>query len=153
VEFGNFYHLAPWLAVDADLAFTRARYRRANDSGFGPGTYIPNSIETVASGGASANFGTGWFGSLRARYFGRQPLVETGVAWEPSSVSWNARIGWRNRNWEFAAEVLNLFNRQNDDIAYYYTSRLEGEPPRGVTGFHVHPAEPRMLRVSVARRF
>lgn len=153
IEFANFYHATPWLAFDGDLSFTHARYREANDSGFGSGYYIPNSIRAVVSAGASANLSSGWFASLRARYFGPRPLVETGVAWEPSSIVWNGRLGWHNRNWEIAAELLNVFARQNDDIAYYYKSRLPNEPAGGVDDIHVHPAEPRMFRAAVTRRF
>jgi hypothetical protein len=52
-----------------------------------------------------------------------------------------------------ALDVLNILNRANDDIAYYYTSRLPGEPAAGVPDVHFHPAEPRMVRIGVTRRF
>ncbi len=149
VEFANFYRFNPWLAVDADVSFTHARYLEDTNGG----RYIANSIGTVVSGGVTANHGDGWFGSLRGRYFGPQPIVETGVVSEPSSLTFNGRIGWRNPRWEVAADVLNLLNRPNDDIAYYYVSRLPGEPAAGVADSQVHPAEPRMVRFSVLRRF
>ena len=50
---------------------------------------------------------------------------------------------------KFGVEVLNLFNRNVDDIAYFYTSRLQGEPAGGVADRHFHPAEPRTLRLSL----
>ncbi len=99
------------------------------------------------------NSGPGWFGSLRARYFGPQPLEETGRVGEPSSLTFNGRIGWRDRDWEFALDGLNLLDRANDDIAYYYTSRLRGEPAAGLNDIHLHPAEPRMVRCSIMRKF
>jgi hypothetical protein len=46
-------------------------------------------------------------------------------------------------------DVLNLFGRKVDDITYFYTSRLQGEPLAGVAGRHFHPAEPRTLRFTV----
>ncbi len=149
IEFANFYHVNRWLAVDADATFTHARYLEETNGG----TFIPNSIGTVFSGGATVNGVRGWFGSFRVRYFGPQPEVETDVAVEPSSLTCNARIGWRGRDWEFAADLLNVFDRQNDDIAYYYVSRLPGEPAAGVAGTVLHPEEPRELRISVTRRF
>lgn len=149
VEFANFYHVTPWLAFDGDVAFTHARYLQETNGG----DLIANSIGTVVSGGVTVNEGHGWFGSLRARYFGPQPLVETGQSYEPSSLTFNGRVGWRSPRWEVALDVLNILNRANDDIAYYYTSRLPGEPAAGVPDVHFHPAEPRMVRIGVTRRF
>jgi hypothetical protein len=149
VEFANFYHVNSWLALDGDLAFTHARYLEETNGGYD----IANSIGTVLSGGVTANAGQGWFGSLRGRYFGPQPIVETGEVYEPSSLTFNGRIGWRGPRWEFALDVLNILNRANDDIAYYYTSRLQGEAASGVADTHLHPAEPRLVRFSVLRRF
>lgn len=152
VEFANFYHPTRWLAFDGDVSFTRARYRTPNDSGFGAGDYIPNAVASVVSAGVFVHSPHGLFASLRVRYFGRQPLVETGASWEPSSTTWNARVGWRGKKWAVGADLLNLLDRHNDDIAYYYVSRLPGEPLQGVAGVHIHPAEPFMVRVSLQRR-
>ncbi len=149
VEFANFYRATPWLALDADVAFTHARYREETNGGY----FIANSIGTVVSGGVVVNSGPGWFGSLRVRYFGPQPIVETGQYYEPSSLTLNGRIGWRHGRWEYAIEILNILNRANDDIAYYYTSRLPGEPAAGVNDVHLHPAEPRQVRVGLTRKF
>jgi hypothetical protein len=148
LEFANFYKVRPWLALDADLAFTHARFRQET----GGGEYIPNSIGRVAAAGATVRLPSGWFGALRERYFGPQPLVGDGSVTEPSSLTFNARLGWRNRDWEFSVSVLNLFDRSVDDIAYYYASRLPGEPAAGVNDVHFHPGEPREFRFSVTRR-
>ncbi|HEX3728812.1 MAG TPA: TonB-dependent receptor, partial [Opitutaceae bacterium] len=139
MEWANFYRPASWLSLDADLAFTHARYRQETNGGFD----IANSIATVATGGATVGATEGWFGALRARYFGPQPEVETGQATEPSSLTWNGRLGWRCPRWALAADLLNIFDRANDDIAYYYVSRLPGEPAAGVAGTVLHPAEAR----------
>ncbi len=149
VEFANFYHLAPTIALDGDISFTHARYRQDTNGG----VYVANSIGTVLSGGVTVNPGHGFFGSLRARYFGPQPIVETGQFHEPSSLTFNGRVGWRSRDWEISVNLLNILDRRNDDIAYYYTSRLPGEAAAGVSGVQIHPAEPRTARISILRRF
>ena len=149
VEFANFYHLTPAIALDGDVSFTHARYRQETNGGFS----IANSIGTVVTGGATVNAGRGFYGSLRSRYFGPQPIVETGAFYEPSSLTFNARVGWKSRDWELAVDVLNLLDRANDDIAYYYTARLPGEPATGINGVQIHPAEPRTVRFSILRRF
>ena len=148
VEWANFYRVAPWLTLDADFALTRARYREA-----GAENRIANSIPKVATAGATFQSAVGWFGSVRLRYFSEQPLMEDGTVRAPPSLTSSLKVGWRGREWEAAIEVANVFDRQNYDIAYYYESRLPGEPQEGVADLHFHPAEPRTVRVSVTRLF
>ena len=61
----------------------------------------------------------------------------------PSSLAFNLRAGWRTKGWDFAVDVLNLFDRENHDIAYFYGSRLPGEPAEGVDGLGMLAAEVR----------
>jgi hypothetical protein len=148
VEFANYYKVLPWLTFDGDVSFTHARYREG-----APDDHIANSIGTVVTAGIVAGKEQGIFGSIRLRYFGEQPIIEDNSVKEPASTTFNARLGWRNRDWEFALDVLNALDRSNDDIAYFYTSRLPGEPLAGVDDTHFHPAEPRTFRLSATRRF
>ncbi len=148
VEWANFYRVASWLTFDADFAMTRARYRDA-----GAENRIANSIPKVVTAGATFQSAIGWFGSMRLRYFSEQPLSEDGTVRAPSSLTSNLKFGWRGKAWEAALEVANVFDRGNYDIAYYYESRLSGEPEDGVADLHFHPAEPRTVRVSVTRMF
>ena len=72
IEFANYYALAPWLILDADIALSSARYRdTASD-----GDTIPGSIDAVISAGMSVQNQDGVFASLRLRYFGPRPLIE-----------------------------------------------------------------------------
>lgn len=147
-ELANFYRINPWLSLDADLSLTRARYR---DDPAAPN--VANSISKVVTAGLSAGGRAGAFGSVRARYFGSQPLVEDNSVRAPSSFTLNARFGWRAAHWECAVEVLNALDRADYDIAYFYASRLRGEPAAGVDDIHFHPAEPRAVRVTFSRLF
>lgn len=149
IELANYYRITPWCAVDADIAFTGARYR----DDLGAGTRIANSIASVVTAGVALGGNEGWFGSARMRYYGPQPLIEDNSVRAPSSITYNARLGWRSRDWELALEALNLFDRENYDIAYSYTSRLPGEPAEGFDDVHFHPAEPLTFRLSATRRF
>lgn len=148
VEFTNHYRAAPWLSFEADLAFTRARYVDVPTDA----DRIANSLDSVASGGVVLDFASGWFGSLRARYFGPQPLVENNSLTAPSSLTFNARLGRRLGDWELALDVLNLLDRDNYDIAYAYASRLPDEAAP-VDDIHFHPAAPRTFHLSATRRF
>lgn len=126
--------------------------RRFNDAG-PKGDYIPNSIATVVSAGATVDTPLGLFGSLRLRYFGPRPLVEDDSVESRSSLTLNSQIGYRFKRWMLALDVLNLLDARVNDIEYFYTSRLRGEPAAGVDDIHLHPAEPRTFRASATVRF
>lgn len=148
VEFANYYKPFPWLTLDADFAYTQARFVDEP-----AGDRIPGSIATVFAAGATVNAPGGFFGTLRTRYFGPQPLIEDNSAIAKSSLTFDGRVGWNFRNVQLAVDVLNIFDKNNNDVAYFYTSRLPGEPLEGVDDFHIHPAEPRTFRVSATYKF
>ena len=151
IELATYWRPTEWLALDAELAITDAQFRDA-----GVADQIPNSIPWMFSGGLT--FGAkagenGFFGGLRVRAFDRRPLTEDGTQEGISSFLMNASVGYRHNNWETAVECLNLLDRANNDIEYYYGSRLQGEPAEGREDKHLHPTEPRMFRVRVTYRF
>ena len=150
IEWTNKYKPAPWLTFDLDLAYTRARF-----TDFDPaGDRIPGAPAWIASGAVTFGNETGWFGALKARYFGPRPLIEDDSVRSLASLIFNARAGYRFDNGlRVQLEVLNLFNSQTNQIEYYYLSRLPGEPIGGVADRHVHPAEPLALRLTLAGRF
>lgn len=148
VEFTNFYRVGSWLVLDADLTLSRARYK---DS---PGNdRIANSISRVVTAGATFNWADGWTAGLRLRHFGSQPLIEDNSIRSPASVTLNAQLGFNLGDWRVECAVLNVLDRDNPDISYYYTSRLPGEPAEGIDDVHLHPAEPRTVRLSLTRSF
>jgi len=150
VEWVNQYKPVPWLSFDLDIAYTRARF-----TDFDPaGDRIPGAPAWIASGAVVLGGDTGWFGALKARYFGPRPLIEDDSVRSLSSLIFNARAGYRFDNGlRVQLDVLNLFNAQTNQIEYYYLSRLPGEPIGGVADRHVHPAEPRAVRLTLAARF
>jgi len=150
VEWANFYKPTRWLTLSADLALSHARYltdQVAVDNQ--PGRYIANSIPMVLSAAAVVETPLGIFGGVRLRYFSSQPIIEDDSERQPGSAIVNALVGYRWSRYEINAEALNLFDSKADDIAYYYTSRLPGEPAAGVNDFHVHPTEPFQVRGSL----
>ncbi len=62
-------------------------------------------------------------------------------------------MGYRKNDWEVAIDVLNLLGRDDNDIEYFYASRLPGEAVGGIEDIHLHPAEPRTVRLSLTKRF
>ncbi len=150
VEWTNQYQMLPWMRFDFDLAYTRARFTDFDPAGH----FIPGAPAWVASGGATFGSERGWFGALRARYFGARPLIEDDSVRSQASLIFNARAGYRFDNGlRLQLDVLNLFNARTNQIEYYYLSRLPGEPIGGVADRHVHPAEPLAVRLTLAGRF
>jgi outer membrane receptor protein involved in Fe transport len=145
IEWNNRYIPLPWLLFDADLAWTHARFRG--------GDRIPNSIDRVASIAATVrNLGL-WSASLQLRYLGPGALIEDNSVRSFASTTTNLRLGYQfSRNVEATLDVFNLFDKKVNDIQYYYESQLRGEAAP-VADRHVHPAEPRTARLTLALRF
>ncbi len=154
VELANYWRPLDWLILDADFTFTESEFRDSAPAG----DEIPGAIETTVAAGVSMDFDSGLFGSARVRHFGKRPLVEDGSVKSESTSLVNLQAGWRSPDFRAGQlvvklDVLNLFDSNDHDISYYYSSRLSGEPAEGVEDIHFHPVEPRMLRGSIAWRF
>jgi hypothetical protein len=145
VEWNNRYVHVPWLLVDADLAWTRARFA----DGDPVGDRIPNSVDAVASFAVTVREIGPWSASLQWRYLGTGALVEDNSVRSRASLTTNLRVGRKiGRGSELTLDVFNLFDRKVNDIEYFYESQLPGETAP-VADRHVHPAEPRTLRLSL----
>ncbi|AXK83184.1 TonB-dependent receptor [Pseudolabrys taiwanensis] len=150
VEWTNHYQPLRWLGFDADLAYTRARFTDDDPAG----NDIPGAPAAVASASVVVGYETGWFGTVKLRYFGPRPLVEDGSVRSGATTLVNARLGYKFDNGlRIQLDALNLFNSQASQIDYYYTSRLPGEPAAGVADVHFHPVEPFALRLTAAATF
>lgn len=147
-EFSNYYKPLPWLTIDADVAFARARFRDVDPAG----NRIPGAVEGVASLAMAVDKGP-YYGALQLRYFGPRPLIEDNTVRSRSTATLNGRVGYRiNRNVRVDLEGFNLTNRKDSAIDYYYASRLRGEVAE-VDDIHFHPIEPRSFRVNLTVNF
>jgi len=148
VELTNFYTPAKDWIIDANLAWSHARFRDQDPAG----DFIPGSISRTASVGVSGEAGP-WSGGMRLRYFGPRALVEDDSVRSPSSTLVNMKLGYKlAANLKLTVEVLNLLNRRVSDIDYYYESQLPGEAAP-VADIHTHPGEMRTLRAGLAWQF
>jgi len=145
VETTLFWRPADWLAINAAYALTDARFQRD----LGDGREIPGAVESTFSLGANAKWANGWSASARLRWLGEAPLVEDNSVRSDASLLVNAGLAWRGGPLEYRVDVFNVFDSNDNDIAYFYASRLPGEPPAGVEDVHFHPLEPRSVRASV----
>jgi len=154
IELNNHYIATNWLLLDADIAVSRARF--TEDQGEAPnlGRYIPGSVDTVVSLGATVTEYGPWFGQFQLRYFGPRPLIEDNSQRSRATTLAYLRVGYKiSKDLRLALDVFNLFDRQASDIDYYYASRLPGEAAGGVNDIHFHPVEPRSFRLSLIANF
>jgi hypothetical protein len=146
VEWTNFYQVNDWLQWDADLAMTHARF-----TDFDPaGEHIPGAIGNVFTSGPTIRLTDRITWGLRLRYFGSRPLIEDNTVRSNTTELFNMHIGYTGPRMRASCDFLNLFNSKDQDITYFYTSRLPGESAGGVADRHFHPVEPFGVRFNLA---
>ncbi len=149
VEWTN--HWTPnrhWL-VDLNLAWTRPRY---ND-GTPQGSHIVNAVTRVAHLNVAMRDMGPWSASVGVRYIGAAALIEDNSVRSSSALSAQLRINRRiDTNLDVSLDVINLTNRANNDISYYYASQISPSAT-SQDDVHVHPAEPRTFRVTAHLRY
>jgi hypothetical protein len=141
VEWNNRWVPVPWFLLDADFAWTHAR--------FDNGDRIPNAVDRVASVAVTLRELGPWSASLQWRYLGSGALIEDNSVRSLSSLTSNLRLSRKlGKHAELTVDVFNLSDRPVNDIQYFYESQLPGETAP-VADRHVHPAEPRTVRLSL----
>jgi hypothetical protein len=152
VEWNNRWAVTPRLRLDADLAWTQARFADTDPAG----DRIPNAVDQVASLALTAPALGPWSASMQWRYIGSGALIEDNSLRSNPSLTTNLRLsrtfGQIAHGHELTLDVFNLFDRRVNDIEYAYVSRLPTESAP-VLDRHVHPAEPRSLRLSLKLAF
>lgn len=148
VEANLFWRPKDWLIIDAAYAYTDARY-------IGPPAgmrEIPGAVSEVISGGVTLKPIPDLTLTAQLRHFGGAPLIEDGSVKSDATTLVNLGGYWEIGALTLGAEVFNIFDSSDADITYFYESRLAGEAA-GVEDLHIHPVEPRQLRVSLGYRF
>lgn len=155
IEWSHFYQPNDWLIIDADLAWSRARF----DDAVNGGTQVPNAIPRSASLALTADRGATWFGGVRMRYIGAYALEETGEHKSTAFWTTSLKVGYRlDSATQIALDVLNVFDRKANDIEYWGSSCTPSEGAgcnggAGNDGRLVHPLEPRTFRVTLRSQF
>ena len=147
-ELGAFYQPVPWLTIDAEYTKSRGRLTDLPSSE----NRIPGAIETVIAGGFVGKYKQASL-AMRLRHFGSYSLIEdNSVRADPLTVV-NARLEYQIGRVELAADFLNVLDAKDNEIEYFYASRLPGEPAGGIEDRHIRPIEPRQLRLSATVSF
>jgi hypothetical protein len=146
IEWSATYRPARWIALDAEIAASRSRFRT--------GERIPGAPERIAAASLTVAPGGPVLFSIRVREFGSRALTEDNDVRSRASRTISARASWNlSDTARLDVEGFNLLNARASDIDYFYVSRLPGEASEGLADVHFHPVEPRSVRVGVTRRF
>ena len=149
VEWNNFYVINSRYSLDFDFAWAHSRFVNEDKQR----TFIPGAVSSTANVGLTIDNQGPWFGSIRMRYFGPRPLTEDGSIKSSSSALANLRAGYRiNKNTKLAIDIYNLLGKKGNDIEYAYSSQLANEAAP-VFDRHIHPTEPRSMRVTLTHKF
>ena len=135
--------------LDLEVEYTRARF----DGDDPAGDRVPGAIPLVASAGVNWTLDAGWFATARVRHFGRYPLIEDDSVRSEGSTVVNLRAGRSFGRWTASVDLLNALDSDDNDIDYFYASRLPGEAAGGIDDVHFHPLEPRALRLALRYDF
>ena len=131
--------------LDLSAATTQASYLNT-----GPGEdRIPNALRYMVTAGIAVATSPRASAELTVRRLGPAPLTEDGSINSGTSTLANLLYRYNFDHVSVFAEVLNVFDRHDDDITYFYTSRLKGEPAAGIDDVHFHPMEPRTFRLGL----
>jgi hypothetical protein len=154
IEFANYYLPLRWLAIDADYAWSHARYTDHEAAG----NYVPEALAATFDGGVAVHDLSAPLArleaGLRLRYFGPRALTQNDSVSSKATTLVYADVGYAVADhWIAGVNVFNLLNTYASDIDYYYVSRLPGEPAAGVADIHTHPAEPREFRATITYRW
>lgn len=154
VEASVFWQPQPWLILDSDLAFSRARLKPEGEKE----QYIPGAVEQVFSLGMTIDGLGDWNAGLRLRHFGKFALNEDNSRKADAVTLLNAQANYQvTPSVQLGLELINLTDEEGNDITYLYESRLPGEDvPAGAEGIedeHFHPVEPRMVRANLTYEF
>ena len=142
--------------LEVDGALSRARFKGAAPEG--EGDHVDNAVERVIAAGITYIEGP-LTASLRLRYMGPRALdtLNTVRSRATTLLNFGARYAV-NRQLTLGLDVFNLAGRKGNDIEYFYASCTAGEVAGGscnggVNDRHVHPMEPRTVRVSARYTF
>jgi len=157
VEWANYYTPREHLALDFDMADSRALFTTIDGADAAPGSpggrRVPEAVGLVISSGITLHNLKGFSESLRLRYFGPRDLTSDGIYRSNTTILLNAEIGYQiNKKWRVSAEFLNLLNRSDHDIDYAYTSRITPTATPAFTDVF-HPVESFQVRFGLGRTF
>ena len=130
VEVETRFELAPWLAADLDVTFTKSAFRE--DPGGAGGLAL--APKQTWSGGLSARHDLGpgpARGGLRFFGIGDRPASDDGALVAQGFTQLDLHLGYRHKRFDLALDVENLLNGRFRSAQFATTSRLQNDPAVG----------------------
>jgi hypothetical protein len=158
VDISAEYRPFGWIEFNTDLSFSKARYTasQADLANFGlNGPFITEAPSFIGSLGVLVDNLGPWYGGLQWRDLGPYPISDGDRLPQDKGYSEvNLDVGYKvNSKLKVQVSVFNLLNARADAGAFYYASRLPGEPSGGVTDVQLHPLEPASARMTITATF
>ena len=150
------WRVNPRWGLELDGALSRASL--TGDTPAGEGNFVPIAVEQVVASGVTHADGR-WTTSLRWRYMGPRALDSLNSV--RSSATSLLSFGTRytvNKRLSLGVDIFTLAGKNGNDIEYLYVSCTAGEVTSSrcvgwIPDRHVHPMEPRTVRLSARMGF
>ena len=113
---------------------------------------IPDAHDLVVAAGLTYHNPNGWTSSLRVRHFDDAALTEDESVKKDSSTLVHFGVSYAQESWELGLDIINLLDQEDDDIAYWFESRMIGETA-SFEDIHFHPSNPRAVRALLKYKF
>jgi len=128
IEWANYYTPLQHLAIDFDLANSRALFTETDAEDAAPnspgGKRVPEAVGLVLASGVTLHNYAGFSSSMRLRYFVPRDLTSDELYRSQRTALLNGEVGYQfHKKWRVSAEFLNLLDRSDHDIDYAYQSR------------------------------
>ena len=130
IELESRYEVAPWLAADLALTFTKSQFTTDMENGGG----LALAPKRTWAGGLSGRHALGP-GVVRAglRFYGMgdRPATDDGALVAPGFTQFDLHVGYRHRWFDVALDVENLLDGNYRSAQFATVSRLRTEPGVG----------------------
>ncbi|HVO26238.1 MAG TPA: TonB-dependent receptor plug domain-containing protein [Candidatus Margulisiibacteriota bacterium] len=149
------YQALRWLEFYGSYSANRARFDTSYNDGTGHvGYFLPNAPFATGSFNAYVKNLGPWSGGLEYRYLGAFPLSADNQVKGHGYGEWNADAHYAFANgWGAALGIYDVLDLHANAAEFWYVDRLAEEPAGGIADLHVHPLEPRSVRVTVSKSF
>jgi hypothetical protein len=121
-----FWRATDWLTFDISASTVDARFVNAPSGK----DRIPNAFENTLAAGVTLTAANDLTATIRLRRLGHAPLTKDNAFRSDPTTTVNLRLARRVGSFELSLDVLNLLDSKDNDITYYYESRLPYEGRR-----------------------
>jgi outer membrane receptor protein involved in Fe transport len=148
-DFSIRYQITQTLYFDVDANYSQGRYTDLPERE----NYIPLAPTFTSIAGITLKTIKGFNASFRYRYIDDRPADNTNTIVAKGYFLADAIIKYRVKQYEFGAQVENIFNINWNEAQFDTTTRLKGESLNGVNELCFTPGAPRIIKASISYYF